>query len=213
MNQKKKKLYKRIFKKSPEELEQYMQFKRRGSRIENKKGKGSYQRNFKHKNQDFWNYLVPSTRGLSHQPFTLKSSVQIRLGSPCGIAAYCERGWICKLNYHRRNQISRLVSLQPSWRRVICGFVICNRNSNKENESKLTQANEQTNCGVEKWLSHHPHKVETVGSTPTHRKEHKMLPHTFTMVCSVFTNGGTKNFGCVWIISQSKTLLYRNMNN
>ena len=53
MNQKKKKLYKRIFKKSPEELEQYMQFKRRGSRIENKKGKGSYQRNFKHKNQDF----------------------------------------------------------------------------------------------------------------------------------------------------------------
>lgn len=138
MNQKKKKLYKRIFKKSPEELEQYMQFKRRGSRIENKKGKGSYQRNFKHKNQDFWNYLVPSTRGLSHQPFTLKSSVQIRLGSPCGIAAYCERGWICKLNYHRRNQISRLVSLQPSWRRAICGFVICNRNSNKENESKLT---------------------------------------------------------------------------
>lgn len=53
MNQKKKKLDKRIFKKSPEELEQYMQFKRRGSRIENKKGKGSYQRNFKHKNKDF----------------------------------------------------------------------------------------------------------------------------------------------------------------
>ena len=55
MNQKKVKLNKRIFKKSPEELEQYMQFRRRGSRVENKKGKGSYQRHFKHKNQDFRN--------------------------------------------------------------------------------------------------------------------------------------------------------------
>ena len=55
MNQKKVKLNKRIFKKSPEELEQYMQFKRRGSCVENKKGKGSYQRHSKHKNQDFRN--------------------------------------------------------------------------------------------------------------------------------------------------------------
>ena len=45
-----KKIDKRIFKKSPEELEQYMQFKRRGSRIEAKKGKGSYNRKQKHKN-------------------------------------------------------------------------------------------------------------------------------------------------------------------
>lgn len=45
-----KKLDKRIFKKSPEELEQYMQFKRRGSRVESKKGKGSYNRKTKHKN-------------------------------------------------------------------------------------------------------------------------------------------------------------------
>ena len=55
MNQKKEKFDKRIFKKSPEELEQYMQFKRRGSRVENKKGKGSYQRHSKHKSQDFRN--------------------------------------------------------------------------------------------------------------------------------------------------------------
>lgn len=55
MNQKKEKFDKRIFKKSPEELEQYMQFKRRGSRVEPKKGKGSYQRHSKHKNQDFRN--------------------------------------------------------------------------------------------------------------------------------------------------------------
>ena len=33
----------------PEELEQYMQFKRRGSRVESKKGKGSYNRKPKHK--------------------------------------------------------------------------------------------------------------------------------------------------------------------
>lgn len=45
-----KKIDKRIFKKSPEELEQYMQFKRRGSRVESKKGKGSYNRKPKHKN-------------------------------------------------------------------------------------------------------------------------------------------------------------------
>lgn len=50
-----KKLDKRIFKKSPEELDQYMQFRRRGSRVENKKGKGSYQRRSKHKNQDYRN--------------------------------------------------------------------------------------------------------------------------------------------------------------
>jgi hypothetical protein len=42
-------------------------------------------------------------------------------------ARHSERGWILLLNYHRRNQISRLVSLQPSWRRAICGFVICVR--------------------------------------------------------------------------------------
>ena len=35
----KKKIDKRIFKKSPEELEQYMQFKRRGSRVESKRVK------------------------------------------------------------------------------------------------------------------------------------------------------------------------------
>jgi len=49
----KKKIDKRMFKKSPEELEQYMQFKRRGSRVESKKGKGSYTRKIKHKGQDF----------------------------------------------------------------------------------------------------------------------------------------------------------------
>ena len=51
-----KKVDKRIFKKSPEELQQYMMFKRRGSRIENRKGKGSYTRKQKHKkdeNQDY----------------------------------------------------------------------------------------------------------------------------------------------------------------
>ena len=49
----KKKIDKRMFKKSPEELEQYMQFMRRGSRVENRKGKGSYTRKTKHKNQDY----------------------------------------------------------------------------------------------------------------------------------------------------------------
>ena len=48
MKQKKEKFDKRIFKKSPEELEQYMIFKRRGSVVENRKGKGSFKRKPKH---------------------------------------------------------------------------------------------------------------------------------------------------------------------
>ena len=39
---------KRMFKKTGEELQQYLAFKRKGSKVENKKGKGSYNRqNFK----------------------------------------------------------------------------------------------------------------------------------------------------------------------
>lgn len=37
-------LDRRIFKKTPEQLEGYMMFKRRGTRIESKKGKGSFKR-------------------------------------------------------------------------------------------------------------------------------------------------------------------------
>ena len=40
-----KKIDKRIFKKSQEELQEYLQFQRRGSKVEPKKGKGSYKRN------------------------------------------------------------------------------------------------------------------------------------------------------------------------
>jgi stalled ribosome alternative rescue factor ArfA len=48
-----KKFDKRVLKKSPEELEAYLQFQRRGSRVESKKGKGSYNRKPKHKNRDY----------------------------------------------------------------------------------------------------------------------------------------------------------------
>ena len=41
---KNKKIDKRIFKKSGDELQQYLMFKKRGSRVENRKGKGSYNR-------------------------------------------------------------------------------------------------------------------------------------------------------------------------
>ena len=44
-----KKIDKRIFKKSPEELQEYLQFQRRGYKVEPKKGKGSYKRKTKHK--------------------------------------------------------------------------------------------------------------------------------------------------------------------
>ena len=37
-------LNKKMFKKSPEELQEYMMFKRRGSKVQAKKGKGSFKR-------------------------------------------------------------------------------------------------------------------------------------------------------------------------
>ena len=42
----------RMFKKSPEELEQYLLFKHRGSFVRTKKGKGSYSRKEKYKKSD-----------------------------------------------------------------------------------------------------------------------------------------------------------------
>ena len=50
---KKEKFDKRILKKSPEELEAYLQFQRRGSKVESKKGKGSYKRKSKHTNRQY----------------------------------------------------------------------------------------------------------------------------------------------------------------
>ena len=39
-----KKIHKQMFRKTGDELQEYLAFKRRGSRVENKKGKGSYNR-------------------------------------------------------------------------------------------------------------------------------------------------------------------------
>ena len=43
----KKKIDRRMFKKEGEELQQYLHFHKRGSTVQNKKGKGSYKRNKK----------------------------------------------------------------------------------------------------------------------------------------------------------------------
>ena len=40
---------KRMFKKEGEELQQFLAFRRKGGRVEAKKGKGSYKRHQKHK--------------------------------------------------------------------------------------------------------------------------------------------------------------------
>lgn len=42
---------KQMFKKSPEELQLYLHFKKRGFAIMNKKGKGSYKRKSKHRTE------------------------------------------------------------------------------------------------------------------------------------------------------------------
>ena len=43
---------KKMFKKSPEELQEYLAFKRRGFKVPAKKGKGSYKRHGKHRNKE-----------------------------------------------------------------------------------------------------------------------------------------------------------------
>ena len=43
---------KKMFKKSPEELQEYLAFKRRGYKVPAKKGKGSYKRHEKHRNKE-----------------------------------------------------------------------------------------------------------------------------------------------------------------
>ena len=48
MKKQEQKLDKRMFKKSAEEVQQYQMFKRRGSVVENRKGKGSFKRKSKH---------------------------------------------------------------------------------------------------------------------------------------------------------------------
>ncbi len=48
----KKKFDASIFAKKGEELQEYLQFQRRGSVVKSKRGKGSYSRKEKHKNQD-----------------------------------------------------------------------------------------------------------------------------------------------------------------
>jgi stalled ribosome alternative rescue factor ArfA len=50
---KKKEINKQAFKMDGEELQQYLHFKKRGSVVENKKGKGSYKRHEKHKGKSF----------------------------------------------------------------------------------------------------------------------------------------------------------------
>lgn len=43
---------KRVNKKTGEELQQYLHFRNRGSKVDPKKGKGSYKRNQKHKGKE-----------------------------------------------------------------------------------------------------------------------------------------------------------------
>ena len=47
MAKKKKEINREIFKKEGEDLQQYLYFRKRGSTVQNKKGKGSYKRNKK----------------------------------------------------------------------------------------------------------------------------------------------------------------------
>lgn len=44
---------KSYLKKEGQELQDYLNFRKRGSRVENRKGKGSYKRNPKHKGKEW----------------------------------------------------------------------------------------------------------------------------------------------------------------
>ena len=56
----------RMFKKTPEELEQYLLFKHRGSFVRTKKGKGSYNRKEKHKKS--YEDQMSNQCGMVHTP-------------------------------------------------------------------------------------------------------------------------------------------------
>jgi stalled ribosome alternative rescue factor ArfA len=43
---------KRVFKKEGQELQEYLAFKKRGGKVKNKKGKGSYNRKDKHSKRE-----------------------------------------------------------------------------------------------------------------------------------------------------------------
>ena len=45
---------KRCLKKEGEELQQYLAFRKRGSKVENRKGKGAYKRKAKHQKREEW---------------------------------------------------------------------------------------------------------------------------------------------------------------
>lgn len=45
--------FKQMIKRDSDELQEYLQFKRRGSRVPSKRGKGSYTRKIKHKETSF----------------------------------------------------------------------------------------------------------------------------------------------------------------
>lgn len=49
---KEKKIDKSLFKMTPEELSHWLHFRKAGSKIENRKGKGSYKRKSKYPNKD-----------------------------------------------------------------------------------------------------------------------------------------------------------------
>lgn len=48
-----KKTYKQAMKRTGDELQEWLQFKRRGSSVQTKKGKGSYSRKQKHKDKEW----------------------------------------------------------------------------------------------------------------------------------------------------------------
>ena len=52
IKKRKKFMNKKMFKKSSDELQEYLAFKRRGFKITAKKGKGSYKRHEKHRNKE-----------------------------------------------------------------------------------------------------------------------------------------------------------------
>ena len=70
------KIDKRMFKKSPEELQEYLKFKRRGSVVESKKGKGSFKRKPKYPD------MAQQFSWLERRPVT----AEVRGSSPVGVA-------------------------------------------------------------------------------------------------------------------------------
>lgn len=109
----------------------------------------------------------PVVKRLRRRPLTPKTRVRFPAGSPFWTKSSKALTWICKLNYHRLNQLLRPPKPHITWVRSpdelieICGTKEWKTRYPKK-QSKLAQANEQTNLPANRLSLPGKENTETV---------------------------------------------------